>query len=119
MTALLRSNQEINALYITEAIASDLVGNILKEEGIAPEDIRVVAFDRMESTMSFLKQGIYDTVVSQQPYQEGYEAVKILTEINAGKEPEEKNYTESCSITAADDAQEQVRQDGDLEWHLY
>ena len=119
VTSLLRDHSEIDALYITEAIASDLVGNLLKEEGIAPDAIHVVAFDRMDNSIAFLRQGIYDAVVSQQPYQQGYQAVKILTEINTGKKPEEKNYTESCNITVADDEKDQTWQYGDLEWHLY
>lgn len=97
VSELLEKRPEINSLYLTEGTAGIVVGNIIKNR---EQEMTVVAFDAFESTLEYLKEGIYDAIIDQSMYEEGYMAVEVLCQILDGKEVEDTIYTEAVSITA-------------------
>lgn len=97
VSELLEKRPEINSLYLTEGTAGIVVGNIIKNR---EQEMTVVAFDAFESTLEYLKEGIYDAIIDQSMYEEGYMAVEVLCQILDGKAVEDTIYTEAVSITA-------------------
>lgn len=67
---------ETNALFIAAA-GSAGVFQAIRSTGIS-QNLSIVAFDMTPETGEMMAQGIVKAVISQQPFVQGYEAVKIM-----------------------------------------
>jgi ribose transport system substrate-binding protein len=63
---------------------------------------RLVGFDSSEQLVRYLKEGWIDSLVVQNPFRMGYEAVHVLGLKLSGKSPEAKIDTGSTLVLAAD-----------------
>lgn len=115
---MLEEYPEIDALYLGEGIASAITADILQEQRFVERDIKVIASDDSMEVRTALKNEIYDISVVQQPYEQGYLAVKTLCEILNGKKVNSIIYTDVFDIdkTYTDEQKKEV---GDIKWYLY
>lgn len=116
---LLKEEKAIDALYITEAIAGTVVGDLLKENQITSGRMRIVAFDWTNENFSYIQEGIYQKLIVQAPYLQGYRAVELLNDILDGKKVEDVIYTECSCMDQENGEDEQEREGEELEWHMY
>ena len=79
----------IRGIYITGGGAMG-VGKALKRLG-KEKKIKVICHDLVDSTTKLVKEGIIDFTIGQDPFFQGYQAIKILFEyLIIGKAPEDE-----------------------------
>ena len=66
----------MNCLYVAGAGAAG-VGAAVREAGLAGR-APILAFDDVPTTRSLVQEGLVPAIVCQQPFQQGYQAVKLL-----------------------------------------
>lgn len=113
---MLEEHPELDALYLTEGYAGIIVGTILKTDSDSEKPV-VVAFDLMAPTLEFLKEEIYDTLIFQRMYDEGYKAVETLCRIKNGETVQPVLYTEAGYIDRENCADYEIRDVKGLIWH--
>lgn len=60
---------------------------------------KIISFDLTRHNKQYLEQGVISCVLCQEPYTQGYQAVKILSNyLLLGKEPEKKRYYTKTEI---------------------
>lgn len=86
---LVTANPNLDIIYATGEPA--LIGVIaaVEAQGRA-DDIKVIGWDLTEQALRGIDEGFVQAVVQQNPYQEGYEAVRALLAINDGEDVEEE-----------------------------
>ncbi len=84
---LLAEHPDLAGLYITGAGVAGICRAIV-EAGRAGK-VRVVCFDFVPTTKEYVKDGVIDFAIGQDPFFEGYTPVKVLAEyLMSGKLPE-------------------------------
>lgn len=73
---ILKENNDMKALYITGSAGT--VGAIKALKELDRKDIILVGYDVTQTTMKALKEGWCTAVLYQDPYFQGYQAVKVL-----------------------------------------
>ena len=116
---LFKEHPDINALFLVEGIASATVGKVIKDMNMDTGDLKIISFDRTQESSEYIKEKIYYSLIVQEPYQQGYLAVKTLNDLYEGKEVEEKIYTESKSIKYSDIEENGTQRYEGIEWHMY
>lgn len=117
---ILKENPKINAIFCAEGYSSSIVGTILSSMGSAYDEIRVVAFDKMEDTLHYVESGRYFSTIVQQSDVMGQLAVKILNDYQNGILPEQDTiYTDSFSIRQDNFDTIQKYESEGVTWHIY
>lgn len=116
---IFKEHPDINALFLAEGIASATVGKVIKDMDMDTENLQIVSFDRTQESVEYIKEKIYYSLIVQEPYQEGYLAVKALNDLCDGKEVEDKIYTGSKSIRYDDLKEYEGQKYEEIEWHMY
>lgn len=98
-TQMMTEYPQIDALYLTEAVSGGIVGNLIKRQNESTQAPVVVAFDALDSTLEYLREGIYYSIINQTMYEEGYQAVQALCDILDGKDVDDIIYTDCISVT--------------------
>lgn len=75
---MLRSHPEINALFIVASGAYGVCRAVLSSG--RQERMKIVAFDSVPATVEMMRRGLIQATICQQPYQQGYQAMKIAFE---------------------------------------
>ncbi len=75
VAAYLAAGPRPDAIYIT-GLGAGGVGRALREAGL--QDVRVVCYDRRPETEALLREGIVDFTLTQDPFMQGYQPVKLL-----------------------------------------
>ena len=84
--------EEIDAVYVTSAIAGT-VAKAVEDSGI-PKKILFIGHDLTETIISYMKKGIIDISIDQEPERQGYRAVaKICEKLLSGEMIEKDEYT--------------------------
>ena len=87
--AFLAGSPRPDAIFIT-GLGGGGVGRALRETGL--RDIRVVCYDRRPETEAMLREGIVDFTLTQDPFMQGYQPVKLLFDyLVNGNRPESRN----------------------------
>jgi LacI family transcriptional regulator len=73
---LCRKNRNPDGLFVTNAYVF-MVGRALQEAHMENK-VAVVGFDMTEETDHLIRNGVIDAVITQEPYRQGYEPVRIL-----------------------------------------
>lgn len=116
----LKENPEINAIFCAEEFSSTVVGRILTSMGNEYDDIRVVAFDKMEDTLNYVETGRYFSTIVQQSDRMGELAVKVLEDYLNGVSPEKDIiYTDSLSIRRENLMDVERYESEGVIWHSY
>lgn len=97
--AMLEAHPDITAFYCTDGNGTVGVGRIINEKTLFGK-YTVIGFDDLPETLTYVKNGVVDAIVVQQPYRMGYLSVKYLMEIiNERKTPMGTTYTEAVVVT--------------------
>lgn len=117
---ILKENPKINAIFCAEGYSSSMVGKILSSMGEKYDTIKIVAFDKMEDTLRYVKSGRYFSTIVQQSDLMGHLAVKILSDYQKGILPKQDIiYTDSFSIRQDNfDTIKKYESEGVI-WHLF
>ncbi len=115
---LLKTRPEIDALYLTEGYGGLTVGGMLKNGTEYPQKISIVAFDALEPTLHFVREGTYASVIAQDMFEEGYLAVKTLCQILDGETVEDTIYTGSLSVKKENCTEYQAGGKEEFEWYM-
>ncbi len=73
---LCAENPSIDGLFVTNAYVF-IAGRAVRESGLKKK-IRIVGFDMNEETERLIREGVVDAVITQEPFRQGYEPVRIL-----------------------------------------
>lgn len=84
VAAAIQANPELKGVYVTHSAAAEGASAAIQEAGKRGE-IKLVSFDADPQQIRDLRDGIYDALIVQKPYQMGYDAVKVLAEIVRGE----------------------------------
>jgi len=72
--ALLEENPRIDTVFVVAARVAEVCRAVI-DAGRAPK-VRVFAFDNVPSTVEMMRRGLVEVVICQQPFRQGYEAVR-------------------------------------------
>jgi LacI family transcriptional regulator len=75
VAAYLAGNPRPDAIFVT-GVGMGGIGRALKEAG--RPDVRVVCYDLRPETEALLREGIVDFTLTQDPFMQGYQPIKIL-----------------------------------------
>jgi ribose transport system substrate-binding protein len=82
--ALLQRYPDLSGLYATDTNDADGASSAILAAGKRGK-VKLVAYDASAKAVAGLKSGLFDGIVSQSPYDEGYQAVKVLSDVLTGK----------------------------------
>ena len=83
----LAQTRDVSGIYLTSGNGPGGVARALSEAGLAGT-VRVICFDYFPETVRLLKKGFVHATIGEDPFTQGYQAVKILYEhIIERKEP--------------------------------
>jgi ribose transport system substrate-binding protein len=82
--ALLQRFPDLAGLYATDSSDADGAGSAILAAGKRGK-IKLVAFDAGPPLVAGLKKGLYDGLVAQAPYDEGFNSVKVISQYIRGQ----------------------------------
>lgn len=97
---VLTAHPDLAGLFANNESSSAGAVQALKSRG--NRKVKLVAFDASEQLVGDLKEGWIDSLVLQDPYRMGYEAVKAITEKLAGRAPAKRTDLPATLVTAQD-----------------
>jgi len=80
VAAAIQANPDLKGVYVTHSAAAEGASAAILEAGKRGE-IKLISFDADPQQIRDLKDGIYDALIVQQPYNMGYNAVKSIAQI--------------------------------------
>lgn len=94
MVSYFEKNKAVKGVFVPDGGIAGLIGRIIGEAG--RKDIKVVVFDLLGDTKDLIMEGIIDFAIDQNPFEQGYRAIKVLFDyIYAKREPEQEyQYTD-------------------------
>jgi ribose transport system substrate-binding protein len=81
--AAMQANPDLTGIYVTHAAAAQGAAAAILEAGKQGQ-VKLVAFDADPQQIRDLKDGVYDALVAQLPYQMGYRSVKLVADVLSG-----------------------------------
>jgi len=84
VSATIRAHPDLTGVYVTHSAAAQGASAALKQAGDQGK-IKLIAFDGDPQQIVDLKRGVYDALVVQEPYQMGYQSVKLAGELARGQ----------------------------------
>lgn len=90
----LTDNEDINGIFTTSYAGSTAIGKILKTMNFS-EPPKVVGYDPGESVSEYVREGLIQTLIYQDPFSQGYLGLKVLYDyLSSGTVPKKENlYT--------------------------
>jgi ribose transport system substrate-binding protein len=105
---LLTAHPELAGIFADHENAA--IGAALALSSRLNRGVRLVGFDSSDQLVGFLKEGWIDSLVVQNPFRMGYEAVRVLGLKLTGKTPEKQIDTGSTLILARDLEKPEIRE---------
>lgn len=100
-SAAIQGNPDLKGIYTTHSSAAQGASSAVlaaNKKGV----IKVVAYDADPQQVKDLKDGLYDALVVQTPYYQGYESVKLVAEIARKQvDPASLTYERSSPVVIA------------------
>ncbi len=84
VAAAIQANPDLKGIYTTHSNAAVGTSSAVIGAGMGGK-IKIIAYDADPQQVRDLKDGVYDALVVQSPYLEGYNSVKLVTEILRGE----------------------------------
>lgn len=85
------SREKIDAIYTTNAVV-EVVAKAADECGIGKK-IKIIGHDALPSTLKYLREGVIDLLIDQEPQRQGYLAIDKLYRALLLDEKQEDEYT--------------------------
>ena len=82
--AALQAHPDLKGIYTTHSNAAVGTSSAVIGAGLGGK-VKIIAYDADPQQVRDLKAGVYDALVVQSPYIEGYESVKLVTQILRGE----------------------------------
>ncbi len=100
MEALVQTYPEMNAVLGTSAYDVQAAAKVKEEMGL--DDMILIGYDDQEETLNYIRKGVIDAIIVQDPYMMGYLGVKTLKEYldNDGTIEETNIDTGTITVTA-------------------
>ncbi|WP_194766582.1 substrate-binding domain-containing protein [Tamlana sp. I1] len=87
---ILNTMPALAGIFIPSSRTSAVI-DCFQESGY--ENFKIIGFDNTPQNMTYLKQDAVSFLISQKPFEQGYEAIRIMTDfLIKGKTPNEKIY---------------------------
>lgn len=98
-TKMIHDHPEINALFIA---AGGVYGSCMAVSTAGRDDIRIVSFDRIETTRDLVRQGLISATICQEPVRQGELSLEVLYDyLVRNKDPEKKEILLDLQIRIA------------------
>lgn len=107
-TDMMQSNPDLAAIYATNEGSAIGVATAVDAKGKAGK-VKVVGFDSSEAEIEFLKSGVVQGFVVQNPFNMGYLGVKALNEVLQGKSIDNRIDTGATYVTLENLESEKVQ----------
>lgn len=85
------SKETANAIYATNAVV-EVVAKAAVEHGVGKQ-IKMIGHDALPSTLKYLREGVIDLLIDQEPQRQGYLAIDKLCRALLRDEVQEDEYT--------------------------
>jgi ribose transport system substrate-binding protein len=98
---ILQDHPEVNAFYGTSALDGIGIAQVVekyKKQG----QVYIIGFDTLPETLDYIRNGTIKATVVQEPFQMGYEAVKMMIDIINGKSVPPIVHTDTRIMRVAD-----------------
>jgi LacI family transcriptional regulator len=94
MVSYFEKDKDVRGVFVPDGGIAGMIGRIISEAG--RKDIKVIVFDLLGDTKDLIIEGVIDFAIDQNPFEQGYRAIKVLFDyIYAKKEPEQEyQYTD-------------------------
>ncbi|MFH4967523.1 substrate-binding domain-containing protein [Gaetbulibacter sp. M240] len=90
LNQFLKENTDVNGLFIPSSRTANIMECLSKEQ---INHLKIVGFDNTPQNIECLKNGDVSFLISQKPFDQGYEAIRIMKDfLLKNKEPEKKIY---------------------------
>jgi len=83
VAAAITANADLAGVYATHETAANGAASAIKAAG-KTGDVKLVAFDSAPNQVADLKNGVYDALIAQAPFNMGYYSVKLVAEAIRG-----------------------------------
>lgn len=83
-----RTSTEQTGIFVSNSKVF-MVAGLVKQEGL--QNTKLIGYDLLEQNQAFLRDGVIDFLISQQPHQQGYASVMTLFNHLVMKKPVTKN----------------------------
>lgn len=103
MEALVSTYPEMTAVLGTSGYDVQAAAKVKKERGL--DDLVLIGYDDMEETLNYIREGIINGVVVQDPYQMGYQGVYLLKEYVENGSLEKENYDTGTILVTKDNVE--------------
>lgn len=84
VAAAIQANPDIKGVYVTHSAAAEGASAAILEAGLRGQ-VKLVSFDADPQQIRDLRDGVYDALIVQEPYQMGYQSVKNLAALIRGE----------------------------------
>ncbi|MGG3467569.1 sugar-binding protein [Neobacillus pocheonensis] len=81
---ILQDHPEVNAFFGTSALDGIEIAHVVEKYKMQNK-IYIIGFDTLPETLDYIRKGTIKATVVQEPYQMGYEAVKMMIDLIKGK----------------------------------
>ena len=99
VAATLARDPDLAGVFVTTGAGSDGVATALREQDVRPQ-VSLIGFDADPALVEQLRNGFIDAIVTQQPYQMGYQGLQQLVKSLTGQPVTELVDTGTIVITA-------------------
>ncbi len=83
VAAAIQAEPDLTGIYVTHSAAAQGASAAILEAGKQGQ-IKLVAFDADPQQIRDLKDGVYDALIAQLPYEMGYQSVKLVADVLGG-----------------------------------
>ncbi|MFC4321469.1 sugar-binding protein [Litchfieldia salsa] len=97
---ILNEYPQVNAFFGTSALDGIGIAQIVQQ--LNRDYIYIIGFDTLKETIEYIKDGVINATVSQQPFEMGYQSVELMVQLLEGKKVPEINYTDTLIIQKED-----------------
>jgi ribose transport system substrate-binding protein len=84
VSAVIRAHPDLTGVYVTHSAAAQGASAAIKQANKGGK-IKLIAFDGDPQQIVDLKRGVYDALVVQEPYQMGFQSVKLAGQLARGQ----------------------------------
>lgn len=99
--SMIQTYPEMNAFFGVSATDVQGAAKVVIEQGLE-DSFSLVGFDDLEDTLNYVRDGVVDATIVQQPYQMGYLGVELLVQILEGNAPAEAIIDTGVTVVTAD-----------------